>query len=346
MAHEPYDVDCGVWLHKPFGTVMYLDARRSGTLHLVRLIAEHPGAVVYLSSAFDRVFTLRLLAARRLGMLRGRRVLLAPRGEFTDAALSIRAFRKAVFLSVARALGLYRGIVMHVSSDVERSAVAAALGAAELVFAVAPDLASPIHGELDGSRDRRATGEVKAVFIARIARIKNVHLAIQGAVCARSPVTLDLYGPVEDPEYWEECLPLIKASRGRVRHLGPLEPGEVGPVLQKYDVFVMPSASESFGHSIVEALSCGLPVVVGTEVPWQDVQEFGAGFVLKELTSESIAFALDAYFRKSEQDRLHAASKARDYAAKIFDESDSYIATRDMFRGVEAVHNISGGVNV
>jgi glycosyltransferase involved in cell wall biosynthesis len=50
---------------------------------------------------------------------------------------------------------------------------------------------------------------------------------------------------------------------------------EVQKILSKYDLFVLPTCSENFGHVIIESLSVGTPVLISNKVLWKSDKKGG-----------------------------------------------------------------------
>ncbi|MBT4770595.1 MAG: glycosyltransferase [Rhodospirillaceae bacterium] len=76
---------------------------------------------------------------------------------------------------------------------------------------------------------------------------------------------------------------------GRVTFTGMLMGDDKLAALNDADLFVLPSFSENFGVSVIEALVCGLPVLISDRVNiWREVDSAGAG---KVCPPEAGAFA-------------------------------------------------------
>lgn len=103
------------------------------------------------------------------------------------------------------------------------------------------------------------------LFVGRVNPIKQLeHLIEAFAQLDRQDSHLVIVGPVEGNEYRQLLEDLIVA-RGvfeRVLFTGPLYGSEKLEAFVDADQFIMPSASESWGNAIVEAIAAGIPVIV------------------------------------------------------------------------------------
>ena len=97
----------------------------------------------------------------------------------------------------------------------------------------------------------------------------------------RDDVYLVLAGPdnegyIQKVEKW-----LIQEGiKNKTIFTGMLQGDDKLAVLQDADIFVLPSYSENFGIAVVEAMACGLPVVISNKVNiWREIQDAEAGLV-------------------------------------------------------------------
>jgi glycosyltransferase involved in cell wall biosynthesis len=73
-----------------------------------------------------------------------------------------------------------------------------------------------------------------------------------------------------------------------------VQPGDPLPVLQKADVFVHPSYEDGFGYAPMEALACGVPVVVTEDTGMKEYVRDGInGFVVPTGSVDAIVAALE-----------------------------------------------------
>jgi glycosyltransferase involved in cell wall biosynthesis len=120
------------------------------------------------------------------------------------------------------------------------------------------------------------------MFLGRIAPIKGLLEAVISLGEAPYELDFDIYGPEEDAHYAQTCRKAAESASDQVtiRFAGPLDPKDVFDVMQGYDVLVVPSRSESFGHVIGEALAAGVPVAVQDVTPWTEHIRQGGGIVV------------------------------------------------------------------
>ena len=125
----------------------------------------------------------------------------------------------------------------------------------------------------------------------------------------------DIYGPIEDQAYWEECQQAItKLPDGiKAHYCGLVSHEKVHEIFSKYDAFVFPTFSENYGHVIAEALSVGIPVIISDQTPWRDLELSGCGWDIPLGQEKNYADALQTVI-DMDQHNFHAMSmKAKAY---------------------------------
>jgi glycosyltransferase involved in cell wall biosynthesis len=240
-----------------------------------QLLDEISPDVLHLNSMFSKDYTLiPLRIARSRKFLR---VVLAPRGMLGEAALSIKPLKKRIFLSIARMMGLFRGVIWHASTSKEVSEVRTHFISADVRTAQNLPAAFP------SENPNRPVGHWKIVVIGRIHRVKNLDFGLKALLKASSnrSVLLDFIGPLEDENYQKELADVVRAQEDvKVRFLGGIPPTELPEHLQAAHFLLSSTTQENFGHSIVEAWAHGCPVLISDRTPWLQLQEKGIGWDL------------------------------------------------------------------
>jgi glycosyltransferase involved in cell wall biosynthesis len=129
--------------------------------------------------------------------------------------------------------------------------------------------------------DRKKLNQpLKFINVARISIEKGTLKMIESLKDIEYSVILDIYGPIYDVAYWEKCKIVIEQlpNHVTVNHKGFIESELVLELINSYDFFILLSQGENFGHSILEALSVGCPVIISDQTPWRDLESKGIGW--------------------------------------------------------------------
>ena len=274
-AAEPL-IDHSQWHDRGYAAMHHLPVGRAGAKGLAKLIRQTPHDMLMLNSFFDREFTLPALIARRMGRIPAKPALLSPRGEFSGGALSIKGGRKALFHKLASLTNLLDGVRIHATSQQEAEDARAAFPGTQVSVLenFRPLFALPEH------RPAETGGALRVAFLGRVSPVKRLDFAIQALGAAGRAATLDIYGPISDAGYWSLCQQEIARlpASVTVRYCGEIANADVASRMAEYDVMLLPSLSENFGHAIFEALAAGTPVIIGDRTPWRGLASGRAGW--------------------------------------------------------------------
>lgn len=324
----PYDsVDCSDWNEVGKAQVFYTQPSSIGQRQIARIIKEKNYDVIYLNSFFSVKFSfIPMLLAKAMGQ----RVILGPRGEFSEGALSLKAQKKRIFIKLYKSLNLHRGTIFQASSDYEAQDIRKVLGSS-VDIQIAEDIGAQ---EFVEALPIRNVEILNIIFVSRISPMKNLLTAIEILKTVKHSITYDIYGPIEDIEYWAKCEALIGAlpANIQVKYKGELFPDEVISTLSKYDAFFMPTRGENYGHIIAEALCAGLPILIADTTPWRNLQELGIGWDLPLSNLKAFSEAIDQLATMSVEDHHQMRKNVLAWAKNKFSQRDAIEANLAMFK--------------
>ena len=232
--------------------------------------------------------------------------------------------------------------MFHASTNEEREEILAAFRSEQVLVSpvlVAPDL--PVGRVAPRDNAVKASGALRLVTVARIARNKNILGAIEMLQGIAGSISFHIYGPREDSDYWAECEAMIRklSTNVVVRYCGELDPAETSSRISQYDAFLLPTHGENFGHSIVEALSGGCPVIISDRTPWKALAERSAGWAIPLGAPEMFREVLASLVKMGEKQHQLWRTGARAYAAAIVSNPTAVDENRALFRAVIAGHS-------
>jgi hypothetical protein len=111
-----------------------------------------------------------------------------------------------------------------------------------------------------------STGHLRVLFVGKVNLRKGIPYLVQAAIACGGAVTLTLVGNVDT-----ELKTFLKPFEGKITLLPTCTKTDLLQHYNQHDVLVLPSLGDSFGFVAMEAMACGLPVIIsencGVPVP-------------------------------------------------------------------------------
>jgi glycosyltransferase involved in cell wall biosynthesis len=312
----PYpDITADTWIpYSEHVQICYLSKQARPVGYISEALNTLQPDVVYINSFFSKnysILPLRLIRNKKLKT----KTILAPRGMLSEGALRIKPLKKKLFIAYSKITRLHKNIVWHSTKADETAAIKKMYGSKAHIY----EAQNISDVELRPPAEKqKIKGELKLVYLGRIAENKNLLLALK-AMKTLSParITFDIYGSLEDEHYWKTCQQAISElpSTIQVQYKGLLDTALVSATIRQYHFLVLLSYSENFGHAIVEALSNGVPVIISNTTPWQNLQGHHAGWDVSIESEGEVNYALRMAIALDQQEYNKYAEAAYRFAA-------------------------------
>jgi glycosyltransferase involved in cell wall biosynthesis len=213
--------------------------------------------------------------------------LVRPHGTLDPYMFRRHRARKWVYERLFEWRNLRRAAALHFTS-LEEEELTRPLGLPTPGVVVPPGVHVERYRPMNGT-EAAPWGETRGrrviLFLGRLNFKKGLDLLARAFVelARRRPdVHLVLAGP-DDDDYGRAVRGWLAQGgvADRCTFTGMLEGSSKLAAFHHAEVFVLPSYSENFGVAVVEAMACGLPVVISDRVNiWREVAHAGAGRVV------------------------------------------------------------------
>lgn len=166
------------------------------------------------------------------------------------------------------------------------------------------------------------TGNLLVAFIGRLVPEKGISLLLEAfRLLGDAPISLIVAGdgPMRQ---------LVESNRGKnIHYVGRLDSPDIAALLLQSDIFCLPTRSEGFSTSLLEASACGTPSII-TNVGGADelIPNDSYGIVLDGPTAESLKDSLMMAFKqRNELPKKGSQSQAR------VEECFTWVSTAENF---------------
>ena len=329
----PYEnVKINKWNQLSNANVYYISRDKINVKTIGKLISEVKPDSIYMNSCFSTL-TINTLLLKKMGKLKQTSVIIAPEGELHKGALSVRSFKKKIYLRSALIVGLYKNIIWKGSSEQETVDIEQLQQKGDKIF-FAPNMPpNEIFPQYKQNlKPEKTEDKVKFVFLSRFARVKNFNWFLETIKELKSEIHIDIYAPIAEESYWEECKKIISElpKNFNINYKGLLPYDEVVKTLFNYHFFVLPTLGESFGHVFLEALSAGCPLLTSDQTPWTNLSEKNIGWDLPLDKPEIWREKVKKCIEMGNEEFKSMSVSSREYAEAWLNDSKQEEATNNV----------------
>jgi glycosyltransferase involved in cell wall biosynthesis len=310
---EPYPgIHTNRWTQRQPGVlVYYANTSALNAKKITDLLEQINPDFIYLNSMYSYNFSVVPLLFSWKKKISAQ-IVLAPRGMLQEGAMQFKTMKKKLFIRALNFMRVPGKIRFHATDEQEKKDILHYFPGAKSVDEIS-NFSAPLPLEL--KIIDKVPGILKMVYLSRIIPKKNIlfFLGLLNQMPEDIPIQFDIYGEVEDIDYWEKAKQIIGSFRANIKtNIYEAVPhAEVNAVLESNHIFVLPSKGENFGHAIFESWSAGRPCLISDKTPWHQLSKELTGWDLP-LENERLwlnAIIEAAYWDQSSFDSWCRASR-------------------------------------
>lgn len=329
--NTPYSITMDQWVKNENSHVYYTDISKLTIKKIRQITKKIDFDVIYLNSFFSFKLSIMPYLLWHYNFIETKKIVIAPRGNFSDGALGLKKIKKQIYIKLAKFLKLYKDVEWHATNEIEMKQIKDTIDYIDTTkIYIANNLTRNYASKIYNATKFKKINELNLIYVARIHPVKNL-LQILNILqdIDFGSIRFNIYGPIEDHQYWLECQRIISklGNNIKVEYYGATANDTVVKAFSENHVFILLTLGENFGHSINEALIEGCPVIISDKTPWRNLEKNEVGYDLSLNKHREIKNAISNFIKMDESVYREKSQSAFYYAktkSNVEEEKQKY----------------------
>tara|TARA_B100001939_G_C16942801_1_gene618998 strand:+ start:2558 stop:3625 length:1068 start_codon:yes stop_codon:yes gene_type:complete len=264
------------------------------------LLNAHKYDIIWFNSFFEHRLILLILMSLTLKF----KLIISPRGQLANNAINTsNIILKKLFIKIIKPFK--SNFIFHSTSESESN---------DIIEKFQKVRIKELPNIFSLNFIRNNSYEKNYLFYSRIHKKKGLNFLLKTLNNCSLNIKLDIYGFIEDHEYWNECKKNMK-NLNHVNYKGEIKNGNISMLADKYTFFILPTLNENYGHVIIELLSLGIiPIISKKTTPFDSLLDKGIGFNF-DLTSSN---ELEKIINKTKKLSIDELSNLKTNVSSVF----------------------------
>lgn len=323
---EYTNVKYNEWIESSNYKIFYADKNHFKASYFKKILKEFD--IIYCTGALTKF---SLCVASFAKKYPKKMVYIAPMGSFFKNAIKKKSFKKIIYFKITKLFNIFKNCTWSVTDELEEKATIDLYGKKSKII-IAQD--SVVFDDAMYIQHKQKPEVLKIVFMSRIHETKGLLTCFKILKKLKFNVTFDIYGTIEDKSYFELCnkeLELLPKNISCV-YCGTYQPENATQILSNYDILLLPTWTENFGHIIFESLKSSCIPVISDRTPWNDIYKNNAGYVFDLNDLNSAAKAIEDINLFSLKKLNNYKENCFIYAKTFYEKSFEKSGYRNIFR--------------
>ncbi len=309
-----------------FNTVINLDGYKViylstyNFLNILFQVKKFKPNLIYMNSIFSSqniyIFFLNCL-------IKLPNIVLAPRGEISKNALKIKKYKKKIALKMFKIFKIFKDVNFH-ATDIYEANYLQKIFPENDINVIKNFVSDRV---IESAKLPKKVNQINLCFASRISEKKNLKFVLNvlnNIKLQHFQLNFDIWGPIEDPVYWQECQKIISTlpKNIKVKYLGTFNSDNQFEKLSNYQLFFFPTLNENFGHIIFESMQMGIVPLISNNTPWTEISKFGAGIYDLDEEEEFVNY-LVRFARLDDKNFSKVSKMIVQYASKNINNTET-----------------------